>query len=53
MGRAYNQKAQETRIVIGNQHEQEMDKKVLYKREMREKMQAKLFFDKGRLELDH
>ena len=53
LARAYSQKAEETRIVVGNQHEQEMEKKLMYKRELKDKMQASLFFEKNRLDLDH
>lgn len=51
--RVYNQKAQESRIVIGHHHEEEMDKKQQYVREMKEKMMARLNFQKGRMELEH
>jgi hypothetical protein len=30
-----------------------MDKKMLYKRELKEKMQAKVFFEKSRMELEY
>ncbi len=42
--RVYSQKAQESRIVIGHHHDEEMDKKQQYVREMKEKMLAKLNF---------
>ena len=51
--RIYSQKAQETRIIIGHQQEEENDKKQLYMRELKEKMADRLAIEKSRMEMEN
>jgi hypothetical protein len=50
--RAYTQRLTEDRATINQQQDEAMDKKSLYKKELREKLKARVAIEKGRLELE-